>query len=224
MASSYTKVFTNPYPSGWKNLPSTNTPIIAQALQQHTNAIVAIENYLSNYGIPQKTSDLINDSITVPTKLSELTNDTHFITIDDVHIPENLSDFNNDTNFITIQDAQEIIPDKLSAFINDRDFITNTVNDLVNYYKKSEVYKKVEVDQLISSQITKFIDIKVVNSLPTSNISETTIYLVPKEIDTNVLVTIADSLDIHNNAANIDISDDLGLITATHQEVGDPFA
>lgn len=42
----YTKVFENPYPDGWKNLPSEETPITASALQEHTDAIENIENYL----------------------------------------------------------------------------------------------------------------------------------------------------------------------------------
>lgn len=54
-------------------------------------------------------------------------------------------------------------------------FITNTVNDLVNYYKKSETYSKQEIDNKISL-IPKF-SIEIVSSLPTENISETTLYL-----------------------------------------------
>lgn len=42
----YTKVFDNPYPTGWENYPSEETPVTAEALQEHTNAIVSIENYL----------------------------------------------------------------------------------------------------------------------------------------------------------------------------------
>lgn len=56
-----------------------------------------------------------------------------------------------------------------------QNFITNTVNDLVNYYTKSQTYTKTEVDNLVSA-IPKF-DIEVVNTLPTTNISDTTIYL-----------------------------------------------
>jgi hypothetical protein len=54
-------------------------------------------------------------------------------------------------------------------------FITNTVDNLVNYYTKSQTYSKIEVDNLVSA-IPKFA-IEVVNSLPTTNISSTTIYL-----------------------------------------------
>ena len=58
-------------------------------------------------------------------------------------------------------------------------FITRLVNDLVNYYKKSETYSKAEIDGLVSA-IPKFA-IKVVNELPSQNISETTVYLLTSQ-------------------------------------------
>lgn len=70
-------------------------------------------------------------------------------------------------------------PTKLSDFSNDSGFITNTVNNLTNYYKKSETYTQSEVDALISAVVT--IDIEVVQTLPTIDISTTTIYLLPKQ-------------------------------------------
>lgn len=57
-------------------------------------------------------------------------------------------------------------------------FITNTVDDLLNYYKKSETFTKQEVNNLISAITT--MDIQVVQTLPVQDISTTTIYLVPK--------------------------------------------
>lgn len=57
-------------------------------------------------------------------------------------------------------------------------YITNTVNDLVNYYKKTETFTKQEVNNLISAITT--MDIQVVQTLPVQDISTTTIYLVPK--------------------------------------------
>ena len=56
--------------------------------------------------------------------------------------------------------------------------MTNTVNDLVNYYKKTETYTQSEVDALIAAIVT--LNIQAVNELPTTDISRTTIYLVPK--------------------------------------------
>lgn len=55
-------------------------------------------------------------------------------------------------------------------------FITKTVNDLVNYYTKTQIDGKVSDLQSQISAIPKFA-ISVVAELPTSNISTTTIYL-----------------------------------------------
>lgn len=57
-------------------------------------------------------------------------------------------------------------------------FITSSVNNLVNYYKKSETYTQAEVNALINALTT--IDIQVVQTLPTQDVSTTTIYLVPR--------------------------------------------
>ena len=53
--------------------------------------------------------------------------------------------------------------------------IINIKNDLINYYKKTETYSKTEIDTKISL-IPKF-SIKVVKTLPTTDISATTVYL-----------------------------------------------
>lgn len=75
------------------------------------------------------------------------------------------------------------LPTKVSDLSNDTGFITNTVNNLTNYYTKTNTYTKSEVDSLISAVST--MDIQVVQTLPTQDISTTTIYLVPKTASTN---------------------------------------
>ena len=62
-------------------------------------------------------------------------------------------------------------------------FITRLVDDLVNYYTKSETYTKNEIDNMVSA-IPKFA-IQVVNSLPTQNISPTTVYLLTSQTQEN---------------------------------------
>lgn len=69
------------------------------------------------------------------------------------------------------------IPSKISDLTNDREFVTNTTNNLVNYYSKSEVFTKNEVLSLIDKIST--MSMLVVDTLPTENISSTTIYLLP---------------------------------------------
>ena len=71
------------------------------------------------------------------------------------------------------------IPTALSDLTNDEGFITSAVNDLVNYYTKSETYTQTEVDNLISRLAS--LDIQVVQTLPQSDISTHTIYLVPSQ-------------------------------------------
>lgn len=76
------------------------------------------------------------------------------------------------------------IPEATSDLTNDSGFITKTVADLVNYYTKSQTYTQAEVNALVS-EIPKF-GISVVNALPTSGISKTTIYLVKSGSDVDL--------------------------------------
>ena len=62
--------------------------------------------------------------------------------------------------------------------------ITRTVNNLTNYYLKTETYNKTEVDDLISAVAT--LTLEIVAELPTTDISTSTIYLVPVQGVQNV--------------------------------------
>lgn len=65
------------------------------------------------------------------------------------------------------------------------DLASKTAQNLANYYTKSQTLTKDEINALVSA-IPKF-SIEVVTSLPTSNISETTVYLVKSgDDDTNL--------------------------------------
>ena len=76
---------------------------------------------------------------------------------------------------------------KLSELENDKGFVDNTVNDLKNYYLKTETYSKDELDNKLSL-VPRF-SVQVVTSLPTENISDTTVYLVPAGEDAHNLYT-----------------------------------
>ena len=67
------------------------------------------------------------------------------------------------------------IPTDTGDLTNGAGFIVKSVDDLINYYLKSETYTKAEVDALVSVNL-KF---EVLAQLPTEDISTTTIYLVP---------------------------------------------
>lgn len=79
------------------------------------------------------------------------------------------------------------IPSSTSDLTNNSGFITKAVSDLANYYLKTETYSKEELDNKISA-IPKFA-IEVVSSLPTSNISATTVYLVVTGDEENNIYT-----------------------------------
>ena len=85
---------------------------------------------------------------------------------------------------INIPDISQSTGDSTTSTMS-QNAITNHLREkanadlLNNYYQKNESYSKTEIDNMIAS-IPKF-DIKVVLTLPTENISESTIYLVPTQ-------------------------------------------
>lgn len=82
------------------------------------------------------------------------------------------------TDYFTAEDIASLnIPTKVSDLSNDLNFIDNTVNNLTNYYTSSNTYTKSEVDNLIGA--VSSLNIEVVQTLPTHDISTSTIYLVP---------------------------------------------
>ena len=81
----YAKVFDNPYPNGWENLPSETTPITASALQEHTDAIEHIETYLDENPIKDSTDVSWNQIQTSGSKIAEITIDGQK---KDVYAPE----------------------------------------------------------------------------------------------------------------------------------------
>ena len=89
-----------------------NDKVINLGALKHYNDIVkeALRKKANTTDIPTKTSQLQNDSgfitsANVPTKTSQLQNDSGFITSSD--IPTRLSQFINDPQFITLADVPE---------------------------------------------------------------------------------------------------------------------
>ena len=97
---------------------------------------------------------------------------TDYNALDNIPKVNNVSLTGNKTS------AELGIATKTSDLNNDSGFITNTVNNLVNYYLKSETYTKAEVEALIAAISTMHFE--VVNELPTTDIQTNAIYLVPK--------------------------------------------
>ena len=107
--------------------------------------------------LPSKTSELTNDSgfittAAVPKNVSELTNDSGFITT--AALPTKVSQLENDAKFITAKDVP-VVPTNVSAFTNDAGYITASqvpaiptkVSELTNdkgYLIASDIANKVD--------------------------------------------------------------------------------
>lgn len=151
----------------------------------------------------------------LPTDTSDLTNDgdgnSPFAT--QSYVQQNggkidVIKVNGTAQTITNKEVDLTIPVKISDLTNDSGFITNAVNDLVNYYTSSNTYTKTEVNQLIGGIST--VNFLIVQTLPTTDISTSTIYLVPK--GTSQTQNVYDEYVYINNAweligtTNVDLS------------------
>ena len=102
-------------------------------------------------------------------------------------VPVNASVFILSTKVNGVWYDQKVTWEQLKGLIG-------ALDNLENYYKKSETYTKQEVNQLIA-QIPSF-TVEIVQELPTEDISTTTLYLVPK--------TTAGTLDYYDEFINLD--------------------
>lgn len=129
------------------------------------------------------------DEPDIPTKTSDLTNDSNFVSDENyVHTDANytaeektkLSGIEsgaeaNAIESIKVNGEAQVIENKTVSL----SVITNLVDDLVNYYKKNETYTQAQVDSLIAA--VSSLRMEKVDVLPEEDISTTTIYLLPKE-------------------------------------------
>ena len=72
-----------------------------------------------------------------------------------------------------------VVPVNVSEFTNDAGYIKNTVDNLIHYYNKADVYTQAEVNTLISN-INKLTS-QIVEQLPTEDIDTSVIYLIKQE-------------------------------------------
>ena len=115
---------------GVHNLTAQIEAITSQVVGENYYDKQEIDNKFDDLDIPTKTSELENDSgfITaedipaIPTKTSQLTNDSGFITSEDV--PTKTSQLTNDSGFVTIDD---------SITVNDKTWSSEKINEeLIN--------------------------------------------------------------------------------------------
>ena len=181
----------------WNNI--TNRPTKLSEFTNDTNfitnAVSDLANYYTKTQIDSKgylTSVSWSDIADRITKLSQLQNDTGFITNSVNNLVNYYTKTELDTKFNGYVSDEDFTwqnlaskPTSLSAFTNDTGFITNTVNNLTNYYLKSETYTRSEVNNLISGLST--LKILKVNELPATG-EENVIYLVPNNPTTRAVV------------------------------------
>lgn len=138
--------------------------------------------------VPTKVSELENDSnyatqSELPKKTSELTNDSGYITISDV--PTKVSQLENDSNYAT----QSELPKKTSELTNDSGYITiadvpTKVSELendANYAKQSEIPTKVSQLQNDAKYATQS-ELPTTTSELTNNSGYITIADVPTKV------------------------------------------
>lgn len=145
-----------------------------------------------NIDIPTKTSDLINNTDFV-SDANYVHTDTNYTSLE----KQKLGNIEDDAQvnilnwikrnglYLPIHDKSVDIqvPENVSELENNAGYITKIVDDLMNYYNKSETYTRIEVNQMINAIDT--LKFEIVVALPTENISETTIYLVEKHGSVN---------------------------------------
>lgn len=147
------------------------------------------------------------DSTVIPTKTSDLTNDSNFATVS--QIPTNNNQLINGAGYIT----SASLPTKVSDLTNDTGFVTNTVNNLTNYYLKTETYTQLEVNQLIAGYIK---DTDYAGYGHISNKSATNKYLSPSTIDDVASVSARSVYDKSATISNGTINLDEGCVFYTH--------
>ena len=112
------------------SVPTTSIPYEYEVEQTSAEGLFEVINaYIPNVpAVPTKTSELTNDSnfattSDIPTKTSQLQNDSGFITDADIPtVPTKTSQLENDSGFLTTAD----IPTKTSQLENDSNFVTTS--------------------------------------------------------------------------------------------------
>lgn len=157
-----TNDFTNADKTKLDSTPTTFAPTNAQAniieIVKVNNQTLTPSNKTVNISIPTKTSDLTNDSnfLTSHQSLSGYATENWV---------ENKGYLTQHQDISNKADKSEI-PTKISQLNNDSNFIKNTVNNLTNYYTKTNTYTKSEVEGLIAA-INQF-HYEIVTVLPTT--------------------------------------------------------
>lgn len=177
--------------SGYSTTTQMNTAI-STALSAYITQNAADGRYAKKGDIPSKVSSLTNDA----GYLNASAGDERYATLE--RLPTNVSQLTNDSGYLDTLagDQRYAMAEDLPTLPSDigaepagaaQAVAQSIANDLKSYYKKTDTYSRTEVDNLISA-IPKF-SIVTASSLPTSNISLTTVYLVKDKTSSGDLYT-----------------------------------
>lgn len=166
-----------------------------KSISVNDTEVVPDEDKNVNIVVPTKVSDIENDSQFITKNVDNLENYYNTDTIDgivsgigqDINKKQDEITENNKLDYSLLNNT----PTKVSDFENDSEFITNIVGNLVNYYKKSETYTQQEINDLIAT--VESFKIKIVDVLPETDIDTHAMYFVPK----SSYATIKDSYDTY---------------------------
>lgn len=121
------------------------------------------------------------------TKLSNIESGAQVNVIEGVQVNgSDLTPTNKKVNVVISGKADKVVGATSGNFavLDDNGNLVDSQKSPSSYYLKADTYTKTEVNNLIAGVST--LDIDVVSELPTTDISTTTIYLVPKQVGTGV--------------------------------------
>ena len=148
--------------------------IVNQLEDVSLNADIITEDYVIDSVISSATKKLVTskgifDAIqtALPKNVSQLSNDTGYITLKDVTLPTNISYFNNDVGYVTekeILSAKDIIdksitivkksiPVSISQLVNDKNYVTDTTLNVATLELDTKILKEHRELYHVSSDI-----------------------------------------------------------------------
>ena len=155
------------------------------AAKDHTHTTVNGHTVESDVPENAKFTDTVYDDTDIKTELGKKANTEDIPTVDVTkEYVDNALTSKVDNTALTEYTKTKDLKTKLSELENDTEFITATVENLKNYYLKTETYSQEEVNTLISN-INK-LTADVVTELPSTDISTSTIYLILIDAEKNI--------------------------------------
>ena len=165
----------------WNKHPKDSNVHVTTTEKETWNDKQPKGDYALKKDIPTKTSQLINDSgyIDKHQDISEL---TEHVKDTNIHVTDkDKENWNNKVNSADVYSKDETDKTfaKQSQLPDVSNFITASVENLENYYKKTETYTQEEINDKISKIKTS--SFEVVEQLPSTDIKDNVIYLVLTE-------------------------------------------